>query len=465
MKLVLWLLNDCIFWDPQPLVNALAVKSAFTDAKRHDVQIMIRGNLRTRGASVDAANARPGRPAELTLEGATWGRLRERDEYFVPIPVKVYGDRAPDAVKQRYPHWFGGDAWKSWWAVARAELFPFQVGMNSAAGVGYGEIVDAAAAAHGKNVLVGYSQAGLTARYLACTNANVAGFITVHAPNFGSPVARPQNADAVLDAVGRAVTAALGLTSPPFSSTHAYLIDKVIAVNGLSIDVVCGFLEAAVHDLLAMGTGAERYAAQGSAVVEGLKWLSGLRGGGLRERFAFYDLTPDHLDGAEHKDTVLGLVSRTKPAMPCGAVVGCNGRLEDLVLANLPVLLHDPARFVGSSARAALAQATAWYQTALADAAPMGPVLARKAREYVMGVDVDAPKDHLGKAVRVSIPARAHDCVIPSAYQVLDGATLGNAVNLDANHLSGFRGTDDRAPTDRDLVEEMLRRMGEALPA
>jgi hypothetical protein len=60
------------------------------------------------------------------------------------------------------------------------------------------------------------------------------------------------------------------------------------------------------------------------------------------------------------------------------------------------------------------------------------------------------------------IAPRAHDFVIPAASQLVlpgaDAAFLGNLVNADAGHLAGALGNDS-APTDAQLVSELLRRL------
>jgi hypothetical protein len=77
--------------------------------------------------------------------------------------------------------------------------------------------------------------------------------------------------------------------------------------------------------------------------------------------------------------------------------------------------------------------------------------------------NLQAGWDVLDKA---SVPAKANDCVIPSASQTMRpspeaGARfLGNFVNVDASHLSGAL-LDDKGPEDIDYVRRLLQAMAE----
>src|SRR5881397_1068633 len=132
-------------------------------------------------------------------------------EYFVPIPLKCIGGkyRNPNsagdsallqAITAAYPNQFGDGEFGKWWtesARLKAPHVPdsLKPQMMTPTGVGYYELIEK----HENNILIGYSQGGLVARYLAFLDRyvfrrhKILAVFTVSSPNYGSPLGNPAN--------------------------------------------------------------------------------------------------------------------------------------------------------------------------------------------------------------------------------------------------------------------------------
>ena len=157
--------------------------------------------------------------------------LMPETEYFVPIAAKCLGDRLSDEyinsckdknvktkliniIKYFYPIWSQekkrkkykiGKIYRSFWEIGSGpyRLDPDKSSMMLTQNwIGYYDILKEAFIKTGrKNVLIGYSQGGLVARYLCWLSEYlfkediIEAVITVQSPNFGSPLANSGNAD------------------------------------------------------------------------------------------------------------------------------------------------------------------------------------------------------------------------------------------------------------------------------
>src|SRR5207248_6541086 len=157
-----------------------------------------------------------GASGELMHEGGTlpFGVISQYDEYFVPIPVKCFGDpnsafwqqcassTGKERLRELAGHWARRFPEGFQPETAKAEVGPNfgEVRMNLADDrVGYYELLQTATKATqgAQNILIGYSQGGTVARYLAFLDEYVAApeyrcihtIITAQSPNRGSPVA------------------------------------------------------------------------------------------------------------------------------------------------------------------------------------------------------------------------------------------------------------------------------------
>jgi len=174
-RYTLWTLNRVATWNLDRLAEELSVKSIFST--RHDVVLGSRARADVNGA--------------LSREGVLSHEEKDWDEYFVPIPVKCIGDpagfmsrlgprfSATGAVAAQqliadFPQYFtptSGGPWRGYWTkTGTVGMFTAPSGPGRPDGFkGFYEIlVDAVDKYNaGPAVLVGYSQGGLVARFLA----------------------------------------------------------------------------------------------------------------------------------------------------------------------------------------------------------------------------------------------------------------------------------------------------------
>lgn len=473
-KLTLWLLNRVVEWDHRPLLEALG--------KNYDVCLGRRvlaeqpegtADGVVRLAVNDPAGNEEGRPGELMLElkGTRY------DEYFVPIPSKCVGawdgpfwrqqvspegaahlERLGAYLRARFPgtllpSFAPGPSPLKNPAGSNFGLVQLNVAER---GLGYYEMLQRATRLTGaQNVLVGYSQGGTVARYLAYLDEQVSkqpcihGVVTVQAPNRGSPVASAAKREEVSQAL-LAIALALPRWLPgdrKQSKAWSYLRPNpgegvIEFLNGLLDELVEDWSKAKARPKLI-----DRW-------ITARKWLSGLSG--VRE-LAFWDLDPLEL---ARPGSVLDSINRYPlQRVWHGAVIGTDNRLpsfaQQLAWARsfwvgllswvfarpLKWLLDEPSRIYREDAMSF----------------PRGTDAAL-VRQYQQGLRAG----ELG--LSAGIEAYAHDFVIPSVSQLLMPGTgkahLGNLVNGQASHVSGADGgPNSEGTTDVQGVVALLEKM------
>jgi len=488
-RYTLWCLNRVARWNQHRLIGALA-------AAGHAV----RAGSRT---GFDRAPLGDG----LTGDGVLMHEELACDEYFVPIVVKCVGD--PDRFLQQ----FGGDLsdqgrarfqalradfpqfypqgdhpahvrdWREYWKPFALNSAFWHLGMftrpdGPRAHAGLYEIVAREARDQGERaVLIGYSQGGVVARFLAWMDEqlmtpeqrSIAAVITVQSPNHGTPLADGANTDNVGVGLLGALTGLLGYgIVPPANPRTRAAVDALVAgmlrvhdPQGhlgtpfhFGVGAVCALLDALIADT------PRDHPDKGDLLRTCRKWLTGLSPAKIVTAFA--DLDPRTLDDPH---TVLGrLLEAPHQQVFHGAVVGGDPSLEDLILQERPWwqrglirLFVNPGHFsdVGRPfARIAMDEAAAHI--------PQGPRHAQLAELYRTGLT--------GSAAELSVPPFAHDFAIPSVSQALyplgqrprDAAFLGNRLNARATHVSGA--DPGAAECDLPMVEDLLRDLGERLP-
>lgn len=498
MTLVLWTLNRVASWNLLDLQEALTGGGWFKDG--HQVSL-------GRREPVDALpdGVCPSRPGVLSHED---GKLPPdypelSDEYFVPIAVKCLGD--PVAFRQRfaaemtapglqlldtivaaYPEHFAAapgatPAFQGYWKVNTG------VGMVTRPYVGFYEAIasDSAMQDGARAVLVGYSQGGLVARYLAFLDEylfkeearRIAGVITVQAPNRGSPLANRANADHVSAGLLAVLLGFVGLSIPPTGENRALgaavedLVKGKLVDNTRHFDVgaLCALLDAAIGDALRATSGRKsdsNPAARLDLLQTLRKWVTGLVP--LPYITAFADLSTSTFGT---KGAVLEALL-THPLMRTyhGAVVGTDSQLDDFVGAGLNGFQRGVLNLFRWMGRLppTLRAAQEAYRRGPMDEAPVlqrlvaagqtvAPEALKLADEYVTGMP----------AGRTTIPPYAHDFVIPSVSQVLPEGPepffLGNVVNPKGSHISG--GSSRNRDSDVARVKAMLKDMAKRLAA
>lgn len=490
-RYALWCLNRVATWDLIALADALAVRG-WLGSRKHEVTLGDRSSF-----DQDPSASKPG---VLSHEE------EDVNEYFVPIAVKCIGD--PVGFQQRmgsrmradgpkrlqdllagFPDFFGAAAttpWHGYWKPDGSERM-FTTASGTAPHVGFYEIIAERARTDGMAVLVGYSQGGLVARFLAFLDEylmrpgarSVRGFITVQAPNRGSPLANPLNADTVARGIFAILAGVLAVPVPPAGpnkelgqALKALAAGTLRAPSGpreFDIDAVCALLEAALKDAQAGGSPMRL-----EMVLTARKWLTGL----IPQRAtatAFGDLDPANLDKPQ---SVLGLLDGN-PILDTlhGAIIGTDNGLTDFVASGRPwwvqlVLRH----FAGTVGLAdAIREAEHAYSQIVMNEHETGRTMNGREKAVADAYRDGCQVTGVGGG-RVELPPYAHDFVIPSVSHALGPVTplkakalpppevfLGNYTNAKATHISGGEPRKRDSGSDEWYVKAMLDAIGRRL--
>lgn len=414
-------------------------------------------------------------------------QLMPEIEYFVPIPLKCIGNKYRmqnlepqaqallNAIVKKYAYFQSAEQFKAWWESPPAqsswevEDIAGRPKMTTPDGVGYYELLEQ----HENNILIGYSQGGLVARYLAFLDRYVfqrnciTAVITVASPNFGSPLANPANKDHIAAGILQSLTALGSLHPNAFERLYGQL-------NNFTFEHLFAALNAARHDSAKAGHAAA------SLFETGVKWFSGLRDD---PNNAF-----DEVDIRNFREphSVLRLIKDHPPnGVYTGAIITGNPDLDDILrsalLGNrantltgrLVVWLKEQAlNFarrnvrlfkipVGENEKAAggVYQSQIMVEHLDSEASPTERQLQQN---YAGTLSVLKP---LADSPKV-IPKQAHDFIIPSVNQVLpdDPLLLGHYLNLAASHNSGKSPDFPAGRTNRDAIVQMLRLLAAKLP-
>ncbi|MCB1307200.1 MAG: hypothetical protein KDK30_03420 [Leptospiraceae bacterium] len=417
------------------------------------------------------------------------------DEYFVPIAVKCIGRffepaAVQEILKERaeqvdqkllknireYNQKQGQKDWLQFWQ--EDVLTRPGSRMNTKDGIGLYEILLRSP----NNILIGYSQGGLVARYLAFLDEHVfkqnaiTAVITVGAPNYGSPLADAQNKAGIQAAVGEMVATLLYMYGEPYSKTIRAFRDD------FKLNTVLAMLEDTVLGLRAQNSLNDTEKKVQCVAEAAWKWAGGLAD---NPNNAFSDLRLCNMDGDESGNfSVLSLVNR--PAYRLNRI-----RLAVVINAdnNINVLLNQATgdfyrrvlvphifqglKFMRNTITANLGRVSVLMNELmtehayLSDAANSG---------NAPGKNKDAERIrkllHEGGEYRqefsqhtVTHTFRPHcgDLVIPAVYQTLppDAPTQHPVVvNLKSNHWSGFQVNINTAgKANFNAVKKMLKDM------
>lgn len=340
---------------------------------------------------------------------------------------------------------------------------------------GYYRILAESAERHGACVLVGYSQGGTVAQFLAYVDEHlvhedrrcVHGVVAVQAPLRGSTLAMQARAGDVTRALHEAVLSIRGQALLRKLFVPAWLepvLDPLLAcTNTLTVEQINGAIDFA----WAANQGGD------PGILDILKtarkWLSGLSG---CQELAFYDLDCARL---EQLGSVLHALHHhplvaTRQSGVVGSYSALSALAEQVLLDRAPWLwvAKWPLRLllplvVGRAERILREKAMDMMPAPVAN-----PPLQALRQEWEtgrapVGVDWRLRRLVLRGAVREvevqALPKRAGDFVIPAASQVVVGVgeTAGwrNLVNEDASHLSGAT-LIDQEPRDLLMVERIL---------
>ena len=513
MKLTLWFLNRINQWEidrPGQLAGMLAnngrhdvrlgqrIREGSKTGDSHAVHLEVnqgedsfRGELMHEGYSFKAGNADPSQS--------------RFDEYFVPIPIKCLGlpekqtafwqdlIKDSEAFKQirdaNINACFREENGANYWDAVKkvkshrrkknntgnvkdlSEKFTdVRINTHRDPAIGYYQILQQAKEQHGMNVLVGYSQGGLVANYLAYIDEHlvrpekrcIAAVISVHGPLRGSTLGMHEVQEHVLKSLVEAVRPGWEghrkswilpwlLPLGDLEAACAPLFDGQITIEDVT----------EIIDLLYARAKTEKMK---DRLKTARKWLSGLSDD---EDLAFVDIDPLRMS---REGTVLhALNAHPLTGTLRAAVCGSDFHLGPVIEDALPSWLRIIEKVSGFFFRKAIRHAEDVIRRETFDMMP-NPALRTPELEQLHS-DWAAPLAAQAWNIKnhVDVPDHAHDFVIPTASQLIAPQAaggdkfLGNYVNPDASHLSGA--ADITSPTsDFETVKKVLSRIAGMIP-
>ncbi len=390
-------------------------------------------------------------------------QLMPEVEYFVPIAPKCLGslfDTAPlpakntlDAIQAYYVGESKQAGYKTFWDQMTRD---YQ--MQTPKYQGYYSLLAATA----PNILIGYSQGGLVARYLnwldkAVFKQNyIQGVITLSSPNTGSPLANSENSKTIIQGFVEIICVLLGLKPKGLAAkVFTYVFNHEDMIGFLS--TLKNAMQQPEHKTL-LGTSDQMKQGNLSNLLDVLiDWLGGLRND---PNDAFFDLNilrmePNYSPAAASCSV---LASINQPLANPGVINGilsANLKSKDILYDALIMLLVKElqkrletnawwkfiAKMTGLDLRKTdatltqgkLDQVDVIYSQTVMRENHRKPISNPRVSQVMAWHDTGVPAEALA--------AHAHDFIIPSAYQLtLDAAsqiTPENWVNQAANHLSG----------------------------
>jgi hypothetical protein len=516
VKLTLWLLNRITQWEvnhPGELAQALAGIGT-----RHDVRLgrRILSTTPSEAGTVEfiVNDTEPSFRGELMHEGYQQGvdamGKSAYDEYFMPIPLKCLGkpdydengnaqlttfwkglipvEKQSEFLKILTPqlsenHCFDPILVDQYWKEGKRplkgdselskEFGDVRMNTSPREKPGYYQVLQQAKQKHGPNVLIGYSQGGAVANYLAYIDEHfvapdkrcVAGVISVQGALRGSTLAMASRQEAVLNSLVEMVQVLWGKPLLEFFAVSPLLRERVDNLlkpgHKLEITEVVEVLD----NLYGLAKPDDRFR---NFISTARKWLSGLDGD---KQLAFWDLDSVRLNRAG--SVMEALDSHPLMDTYCGAVAGANFHLEPLLRSVIEFRHRGVADF-GVVIRGLLQHivhpSEVIFQTKTFDMMPeplkpANDALSRLHSDWLSSMSPEVWSIQNGE----SVPAQASDCVIPTASQLLRPGSgnrpkfLGNYINMDASHISGAL-LDNQGPTDLDYAKKLLGRISDAIP-
>ncbi len=403
-KIKLWTLNQATTLLSPHKIDALCAELK----RQYNLEECVPGDRRMYNEGVDVSRLK-NPPYALMLEDGLF-----YNEYFVPIDVKCLGTLVDSgfavlAETLSYHKHIGRKPVLDFWKKDSSNR------MFTRNGLGYLSILREEYENGYEAVLVGYSQGGTVARYLAVLDEllytkrpAVAGLVSLAAPLRGSPLARPANRQVVVDGI---LAALMSLT--PLGFFHGIIRKAEDAVDFRDVKHL-------IWKLIKMSAyWKNRNLTQ--TLLNYSKWLGGLE---ADVNNAFYDLNPQ---SACEKGAVLNIIRKPLQTPSFGVVTagGLFGNLFNELLYAHFRFLHFLWDFL--IRRKTFGQADQHYRKVFEEQGDLSDYLSCCTHSY-----------RTGRAKPLKIPSFAHDFIIPSEYQILQDSASHSVVNRKAAHFTGF---------------------------
>ena len=409
-------------------------------------------------------------------------------EYFVPIAAKCIGqnferhdaagyiDRIRHYYKQKnqsdYSYFWTEECYKS--RGYRMITPEFE---------GYYSILEKTA----PNILIGYSQGGLVAKYLEWLDkvvygdrGVVAGVITISSPNCGSPIANVKNKKSILQGLIK-----IGLVIIT-GQTHDFVLDPMVDViyGALSLfgDPLTEIVDVLKKVIASLSDEGDKYDTLIENLYSMINWLGGLQND---IDSSLFDLNIERLND---KDSVLSIINSKYPSSAIG-IISTNNDLRELldpdavvVMKNALLTAYDEKKASSASSAVSAESSTSASISGELDLIPRVVIaLADLHYEKIQEIYTNQIMvEHIN--IRTSaqiiknvtgyyddgvevlgIEKLEHDFIIPSACQLtMDNGILSpsrNRVNNLANHRSGADAKYQAGQNNFEDVREILRGM------
>lgn len=431
-----------------------------------------RRRRRNRGSSLPTKDARNAQ-LKVSAKHRLMHEGKKSDEYYVPIPLKVLGDaqsiyenehlssqqqaRLKKIINHKGNTYFKNKKLlNAYWQKGVTE-FPelnghfSNVRMNTSPETKTGlyqiirEFHSKPKYKGWKSILIGYSQGGLVANYLAAVDQHIFGknhidaVISIGSPNLGSPLANPSNSFQITNGFFQLISSILGI-----DISHENFHTVFNQQKGYSIEHLSDILEALIVDY-GGGNNAE-------GLVTLRKWMTGA----LNSDFtAFRNL---RIQDINNPGTPIGFIKKHPISIPhTGAIINANPSFDGIIQDIFP--LSGLLDFLIGGIN--LEHGTKVFS------------------RYIMNENIKNPSSAVQKIIKErqeetldehdnlgieggKIHRLAHDFVIPSNRMLVPTSKnfLGNHVNETSNHLTGGSYAYSEGRDNFDTLLKLVDRFG-----
>ncbi|URA10405.1 PGAP1-like alpha/beta domain-containing protein [Thermospira aquatica] len=373
------------------------------------------------------------------LKEKTVSNLLPDEEYFVPIAVKCLGKnwkpsdemtREGQKIVQEmqrlyFDHW-NLPPWESFWDGSSS----FR-NMQTEKGEGYYDILRKRHKNGDKHILIGYSQGGVVARFLAFLDEYIYGnnlidtVITIASPLQGSPLADPFHRETVTDAIIKILLSMLSFYES-YDETPGYK-GVLKFLSRIDFEDIYRLLSLWIEDSLRLAEISPYYTTIASYLSTFRKWLSGLTG---NRESAFWELSPSRLLSPF---SVLGLIQRPVKAKTASIITG-NHSLQEIARDYLVLTRGRWIRLLWGIMK--------------------GWLLSQKVGGQTLYQNIQIMQHIYDREIMAIGEKEDHDFMVPSKRQTIEEKpSLGCFFIPEASHLSG---KDPFSPGGKKIVSSVI---------
>ncbi len=437
-------------------------------------------------------NGKLNKKDKAALEKEAAHNIMPEKEYFIPIAAKCIGHRFSDKYlanindndikssiksirKYFYNIWKNDpnranykeeDIYLSFWKEGTGQAGISKMITKNDAGY-YDILKESYDKTKKKNVLVGYSQGGLVARYLAWLDEKVfkeniiEGIITVQSPNYGSPLANSDNADNIIDLILTSFISVVSMYKNYFPILNRYITKGIEFEN---LKTVLEDIRADAEELLKKGN--ENAEWIHDFIISAQKWTSGLDKNICDT--AFCDLNIKKMD---EEYSILSSVNKENLSnIKYGAIVSSLNDFIEILWSIINELKKGKCimklifnsmlkkKFIlGKTFKENFDEVSINYKELMKET-KIKEIKYKNPKIYEQGLSKNDEVFTIDK----NLPELSHDFVIPTSYQLLENNKhdnfLGIYLNEKANHNSGGSLGLEAGMINSDLIIKHLKK-------